>query len=448
MNSDHEGADEELLKRWNAASGRAARLPLAELLARGRQRTGSRSPRGVGRRLATATAVVAVVAVAVAGAGAWISYRTSALPAGTASATPAANRTAPLPSPSGTAQLPSIALGEHEYVIQMQRTGAGGWVLTSGRLLLNDGKSWRVCWQSPTGNTFSPNLAASIAADSIHIVNRTTLWSGTTACSGWTQVELPLAPTSLDFATPQVGYIADGSNSDTVSDARIYRTDDAGLHWAATAATVKTGRGLYGSLPMSFVDAEHGWITDNQTLWYTANGGRAWSVTHLQVPASVRLRFDSVMAPVVGADGSATVVAKYDGSPGMDGAVGQRVFYRTTDAGAHWGAAAVIADSGMLALSLADPTTWVVRDGTVFRATADAGATWQATTVRSGHPADARTISILDSISFSDPGHGWLVYSDPDPPCAKNAICDWVFAPPQHVVATDDGGANWHEVLP
>ena len=47
----------------------------------------------------------------------------------------------------------------------------------------------------------------------------------------------------------------------------------------------------------------------------------------------------------------------------------------------------------------------------------------------------------------ADLGVAWksrLHVQEPGSPCPWNAICDYGFAPPQHLVATDDGGVTWH----
>ena len=100
----------------------------------------------------------------------------------------------------------------------------------------------------------------------------------------------------------------------------------------------------------------------------------------------------------------------------------------------------------MLGFSLIDSTHWVVFDPSEppsFRATADAGATWQATAVRERWPYDSGRIDFADSL------HGWMAVSEPYPPCPQPSvgvrICDYYGATPQHLVATDDGGATWRE---
>jgi photosystem II stability/assembly factor-like uncharacterized protein len=117
--------------------------------------------------------------------------------------------------------------------------------------------------------------------------------------------------------------------------------------------------------------------------------------------------------------------------------------------GAHWTAAAVVADPGMLMMSLVDSVTWVIVDpmtDTSVRATDDGGKTWHTTAVSERWPFRA------SSMSFADAARGWLIVNEPEPPCPQvsgaYAVCDYAFAPPQHLVATEDGGATWHMVLP
>jgi photosystem II stability/assembly factor-like uncharacterized protein len=217
--------------------------------------------------------------------------------------------------------------------------------------------------------------------------------------------------------------------------------------------TVKSVTGTpLTNLRLAFADADHGWMTDGQTLWSTSNGARSWVVTHLPVPASIVGSADTIQTPVIGSNGLATIIAKYDRAPGMDGVSGQLVFYRTSDMGAHWTAAAVVADPGMLMTSVVDSTTWVIADpmtGTSVRATTDGGKTWQTTTVIQGWQLRA------SSMSFADAARGWMIVNDPVPPCplpsgfppGGTADC-YLASPPGHLVATDDGGATWHMVLP
>ena len=206
----------------------------------------------------------------------------------------------------------------------------------------------------------------------------------------------------------------------------------------------------YGPLTLAFADADHGWLTDTRTLWSTGDGGGTWTRTILPVPPSVHGQLDVVTAPVVDATGhEAVLVAKYDATPGMDGARGQQIVYRTVDLGAHWTPVKILDDPGVLSFSLDAPTAWVAidpSDPASVQTSTDLGVTWQTTAVRERWPF------IAGRISFTDPSHGWMVVSEPPPPCPQVSgaitICDGLFLSVQHLVATDDGGATWHELKP
>jgi hypothetical protein len=54
-------------------------------------------------------------------------------------------------------------------------------------------------------------------------------------------------------------------------------------------------------------------------------------------------------------------------------------------------------------------------------------------------------------IDFADALHGWMVVSESEPPCPQppgggHTVCDYAYAPAQHLVATNDGGATWTEL--
>jgi hypothetical protein len=464
--------DEALLRHWDGVTARTARPPLSDLLARNRRTTGRR-----GQFVAGAAALL-VLAVATAGVGAWISFRNgpigggSANPSSTSSSTSAPTATessiaskAPTATPKPSA--PSVALRQYESIVEVHLIGAGGWVLTDQRLLISDGLSWRQCLDRPSPGSDSgrnqppgavppvlqdPLRAAVVDGATVRVFDSSSMAQSTDGCATWTEdrlpSDLPLGPTGVSFASAEVGYIAANLGPNYLL-ARVYLTDDGGAHWAALPTVKSPTPMLPGNVKLAFADAAHGWLTDGLTLWYTSNGAHSWTVTHLPVPASVTGFADTIQTPVIGPAGEATVIAKYDRAPGMDGVPGQLVFYHTVDMGAHWTAAAVIADPGMLMTAVVNSTTWVVADpetGSSVQATIDGGKTWQSTTVSNGWQLRA------SSMSFADSSRGWMIVNDPEPPCPQPSagfrICDYAFAPPQHLVATDDGGATWHMVLP
>jgi photosystem II stability/assembly factor-like uncharacterized protein len=436
------GPEDELLGRWYAVSAQSTPAPSAQLLA-------SREPkhrrRPALRNLMVAAVTVAAVIAGVVGGAVWVSFRrddaSSGAPTPSASISPTASRRE-TPTPTiDNASGPELA--EHEHVIQMRRTSTGGWLLTRSRLRMLDGTRWRDCWSNADqGSMASPQ--AIVMGSTIRILSGTTLWTSTDDCASWAATIVPAAgvPTGLAFVSGNVGYAAYTDYEGTIPYG-IYRTVDGGAHWATLPLPVTIR--LSGDLGVAFADAEHGWVTEGQTL-QTSNVLLRWTwyKATLPVPASVRGRLDTVATPVIGPDGAAATVVKYDSAPGMDGAPGQQVFYRTTDLGEHWTAAAVVSDPGTLEISMIDATTWVVFDPSTasFRATADGGATWRTVGVREKWPYSRGPITFADSL------HGWMLVSEPNQTCAAGVQCDYLYGPPEHLAATDDGGMTWVELKP
>jgi len=204
-----------------------------------------------------------------------------------------------------------------------------------------------------------------------------------------------------------------------------------------------------GNLTVAFVDADHGWLTDTHTLWTTADGGDTWTRTALPVPGSVHGQLDFITTPVVGTDGSAVVVAKYDATPGMDGAPGQRVFYRTVDHGAHWTASSVVADPGTLEISwpIPRPGSCSIRLNRIAADHHGRRATWQTIAVRELWPYNSGPIDFADSL------HGWMVSASrnhPAPNLRDAGVRDLrlCLRAAAASLATDDGGATWVELKP
>ena len=438
--------EESLLRRWYAASSLAEPVPAAELLERAERVRDMRR-----RRQNFAVAAVAVLAIvaSIAGVGAWVNFRAISAPAGpsvvvstpTASETPAATPNAP----------GGFALAEHESILQIHRTTGGGWLLTDSRMLVTDGSEWRACWTA-SGVFNAPYPQAIVAGRTIRVFAGGTMWTSTDGCATWSQSPVPVLVNAAAFPTAATGYVLYTDMSTQNATPKIYRTDDAGGHWTATTGTQP---GMVGAdATITFADADHGWLTDGSNLWSTADGAVTWTQTLLHVPPGVSGKLDSMTAPVVYPNGEAVVTAKYDATPGMDGARGQRVIYRTIDRGTHWTPVKILDDPGMLTISLDAEAVWVAldpSDSATVQTSTDLGAAWKTTAVRQRWPFTASWF-MSGSLSFADPSHGWLVVEEPYPPCAPAAPtnmsveCSYAFSPPQHLVATDDGGVTWHQI--
>lgn len=352
----------------------------------------------------------------------------------------------PLPQSSGLAE-PVLAKGEE--VVQMGRTATGGWLLTQTRLLAAEGSSWRDCWSSGTGIGRSrPGMDAVFVGGVIHVQVSDQMWTSADKCATWSQTGFPVDPISLTFPTETIGYIVGGYQTLLANpNASIFKTEDGGIHWK-TAGTVRVSDQAVQPM-ISFADPVHGWVTDGVTVWTTSNGGAAWSKTTLPRPGSVAGSLAGLTKSDSG-DGSAVIAARYDTTFGLGGAPLKLVFYRTVGFGAHWTVASVIEVQETGGLSLVDTRTWVVLDPSEPAAvgtTTDAGSAWQTTAVRQRWPFTAV------QIDFADATHGWLVVREPYSPCPQTSGIPALEgcgsgAPPEHLVATDDGGATWVELTP
>ena len=434
--------DDGLRRRRSSVSEMPTTVPLKASPASHLPARRETRPRGRVALLSLAVLAFTVTAViaGVAGGAIWPSFgsagASSNAPVAGSGMSPTASRQGAPTSTAENASGPELA--EHEHVRQMSRTSGGGWLLTRLRLRVFDGAGWRDCWSEPeSGSMASPR--AVMTGSAIWVNAEATLWTSRDGCATWTQTASPGPATGLAFPTESIGYLAYTDYGET-NQARIYKTIDGGLHWAPAAGQVNS----QGELSLAFADSQVGWLSDAETLWRTADGGSTWVRATLPVPSTVHGRPDVIGTPVVGADGTAAVVAKYDATPGMDGAPGQRVFYLTRDLGAHWVAASVVDDPGALGIAVVDPTTWVVFDPSTasFRTTADGGATWQAVAVREKWPYSR------GPIAFANSRHGWMVVTEPNPPCLAGVQCDYLFGPPEHLAATDDGGTTWVELKP
>ena len=431
-------SEEELLRRWYVASARVERTPTTELLAGSR-----RFPRrhSTTRNLAVGAVAVGAILAAAVFAGTWAGLRSSSSqPPAAPSASIAPSKT-PIPLTAADGG-PSLVKGEQ--VVEMGRTATGGWLLTSARLLITEGSSWRDCWLS--GNGFGGGTEqAFFVGNVIHVQLSARLWTSTDGCATWSDATIPVDPIDLAFPTANVGYAIGGNQTlEANPTTTIFKTVDGGLHWMATGSARVSAVGVNPLI--SFADADHGWVTNGLAVWTTADGGASWVQTALPAPPSVKGTLSGLTKSIDG-DGTAVIAARYDTTYGMGGVPLQLVFYRTSDFGQHWKAAPVLEVQESTELSMVDTNTWVTLDPSepaTVRATIDAGSTWQTVTVTRRWPFTA------ERIDFADTLHGWLVVTEPYPVSSQSPGVYFGPAPPrtQHLVVTDDGGATWVELKP
>jgi len=102
--------------------------------------------------------------------------------------------------------------------------------------------------------------------------------------------------------------------------------------------------------------------------------------------------------------------------------------YRTTDGAKHWNKQLTAdANSGFGEIKFFDSkqgVIWIGSPGRLYR-TSDAGMHWDPV------PLPPYQVNL---VTFSDPTHGWLLASEPDPGLVR------------HFLATTDGGSTWTEL--
>lgn len=161
-----------------------------------------------------------------------------------------------------------------------------GWALEERRLVATDdgGRSWQAI------SSGGPLL------DRMRLVNGQPAWasgSGTLYTSvdrgnTWVRVATPCPEASVgafSFITGQEGWVICSGSIKGIGwmDKQLYKTVDAGLHWALFAEggyDVKEGAGLPGAHvgDLFFLDEAHGWYSEvrNGSLYTTSDGGRSW----------------------------------------------------------------------------------------------------------------------------------------------------------------------------
>lgn len=210
-------------------------------------------------------------------------------------------------------------------------------------------------------------------------------------------VRHPLVLGSVDFRTPQQGWITIGNTR--LHHGAVFGTNDGGRSWQKllTFGTGTLGQsfGLLGTW-MDFPNARDGFlytaegtdpISRRQVLYRTTNGGETW--THRQLPQETKgalLRFDFVN------ESDGWILAIQGGLMGSQLAE----VLRTTDAGAHWQAVASTAPTSHLGklgplgfdsdITFQSPRSgWIVGEGAPSWGpdymTVDGGRTWRQGTV-------------------------------------------------------------------
>ncbi len=175
----------------------------------------------------------------------------------------------------------------------------------------------------------------------------------------------------------------------------------------------------------SFIDQQHGWVADDQTLLATTDGGQHWA-TISQLPTKVRaLQFIDQQRGWL-----TSIKPLSDEGPGIP--TGR--LYTTTDGGYTW--AELSRDYKFDDLQFMDAqhgwaTAWAV--GPTLLRTTDGGRTWSEVPRICG--PDWIEVARM-SMSFVDREHGW-VFCAGDPGAGHQS---------KRVTGTVDGGEHWAAV--
>jgi photosystem II stability/assembly factor-like uncharacterized protein len=258
---------------------------------------------------------------------------------------------------------------------------------------------------------------------------------------------------TVSFVNTDDGW-AVGSGSDMGGAGTIVATTDGGATWSPQSAG--TDWDLSG---ITFVDAEHGWLPEGDSIYATTDGGAGWTAHDAGIASVTAVSFaNDLDGYAVGAAGgmatttdggqtwqSRSATTPATGFPLLGGIVfpdashgwtfGGSQLLSTTDGGATW--ASQTMSAGLGALSFPDISQgWATgrtpypADQEVILHTSDGGSSWQT---QYSHVTGRFDLTGLD---FLDDSHGWAAGSNDAGRLARPIVG-----------ATSDGGAHWRFVV-
>ena len=205
----------------------------------------------------------------------------------------------------------------------------------------------------------------------------------------WTRQDYPSTSNSIvamHFTSATEGWL--------VLDGKLAHSTDGGATWS----TPLVGTAMVGLQGMSWGDAKHGWTGNSGMLFCTADGGATW--VQASLPGNGSVSGAMMTGPLTG-----VAVSSFSGA-----AV-------TQDGGATWQAVTAPISFGTLVHAGSGQTVWSLAGANIARSK-DGGHTWQV-----AGPTLYNTL--VNSMSFADELHGWLVTSSGG------------------VLHTIDGGDSW-----
>jgi len=254
----------------------------------------------------------------------------------------------------------------------------------------------------------------------------------------WTTSVIPFERGSYFFLNENNGFalvdLGAGAGSHYVA---IYRTDDGGSTWTEVFSHEP---GESKSLPeggskggLTFLDVEHAWIggtypmTDYFYLHTTMDGGVNWALeTDISLPGTYTGSWLEVHQPVFLTDNAGYLSVR---ALAPDDNI-YLLIYRSDDGGQTWVFQNAVQDGRDFDFYSLDEG-WMAAGTNLFKTT-DGGVTWSLSAM-TGIPAG----EIFLKLDFVDDQHGWVL-ATPDEDTWE----------PRKLYRTDDGGANWTQLLP
>jgi photosystem II stability/assembly factor-like uncharacterized protein len=216
---------------------------------------------------------------------------------------------------------------------------------------------------------------------------------------------------TVSFVNANDGW-AVGNGSDMGGVGTIVATTNGGATWNPQSAG--TDWDLHG---ITFVDAEHGWLPEGDSVYATTDGGATWTARDAGITVTAVAFADDLHGYAVGPGGAMATSA--------DGGASWQVRGSTTSPaeGLPTPSDGSLVSIRPLVVGLAFPDAtdgWAVADRSIL-ATSDGGATWTSQT----------TDAALMDVSFPDASNGWVVGAGG--PFGQQAV----------ILHTSDGGSSW-----
>jgi photosystem II stability/assembly factor-like uncharacterized protein len=203
----------------------------------------------------------------------------------------------------------------------------------------------------------------------------------------------------------------------------LYWTNDFGQDWRnITPPLTVAGEGISG---VFFLNTEEGWAlirtprSETEAVvfgdWgfylaHTDNAGASWTVEPVQLP-------DLQRWASLGGSGSIDFVGPTRGwmDLSLDGMLGEGVLLSTNDGGATWRLAHGSPTIAAAVRFVTPREGWLAggQGGGSLYASHDGGRTWARVELRSPLQPGIRAFSVYDLPSFTGPGRGCIVVSDP-----------------------------------